>query len=239
MYANARPGENARCMVASILVLHGRCRAAGVSPEWHGRLLAALPYAKRLQLERRAADDRAASLDALGLLCAGLERVGLPATCVRGLRYDEEGAPTLREGLPAISLAHSTLHVACAIAPDLTRVGLDVEAWEPDRVLHAASAARLEHWVATEAVLKAAGQGMRHANEVLFDATGETVGAGQADTAVLRGRHYSLRRVDLGPGSVCRVAVLLDAAPSLRVETIQLDAASVSAAVERALGLAT
>lgn len=241
MYANERCGENAAVMNAPILLLHGTRRTDRPPPDWHAALLLALPYAKRLALERRAPEERAASLDALALLCVGLDRIGQGTGCVGSLRYDERGAPKLSGRAPAFSLTHSRSRVACAIAAECAALGIDVEDMDPSRI-GAAETARLERWVATEAVLKAAGHGLRDADKVSFETDSAQAtaggGAGQVQFALHAGSRYRLQRVELDTNSVCRVAIPADRTGEIRVERADLDGRSVSVAVERALSLA-
>jgi phosphopantetheinyl transferase len=78
------------------------------------------------------------------------------------LVFGADEKPQLAGGAADFSIAHSGPYVGCAALRG-ARVGLDLEF---------GSDARLENWVAREAVVKAAGLGMRAVNEVQFTAAG-------------------------------------------------------------------
>lgn len=193
-----------------------------VTPAWAGALLAALPYAWRLQLERRAPEARLASLAGLALALCGATRLQGAPPAVRDLSRDADGKPRLAAG-PHFSLSHGATRVA-AIVTQACEVGLDLESLGA-----AADPRKLRHWTATEATLKAAGLGLRAVAEVQFATTGEE--------AVVRGRRYRVMPVQLAPDVIASVA----AERVLRLECSEtsLDAAGLSATVERSLGLAT
>lgn len=154
-------------------------------------LLERLPYARRLELERRDAAARAASLRAFELLLAGIERLrgAVPDTSL--LRYPEGAKPTIQGG-PWFSVAHSALHVTVAIS-DACDVGIDVE-----DVPSGADARRLARWTAVEATLKAAGSGLRRAPDVHV--------APDLASARFDGREFLLQRAALAPDCVAHVA---------------------------------
>jgi phosphopantetheinyl transferase len=171
--------------------LTGHARAARATA-----LLAALPYAKRMQLERRDADARDASLAGITLaLEAATTLRGESVTAVE-LTFPEGGKPRLAAG-PFFSIAHSVHSVVCAASLELD-CGIDIEDVPAPGGLVQASRDRLRTWTATEAVLKAAGLGVRAARDV-------TVAADRA-TAQLRGIAYWLRELDLGADSVACIA---------------------------------
>lgn len=160
-------------------------------------LLERLPYARRLELDRRAAADRHASLVALDIVLSGAAhlrgRVVLPGQ----LRFPQDGKPHL-EGGPFFSLSHSRTRVAVALS-DGGEVGIDVE-----DVLPAAPGGRareeLDRWTATEAALKAAGAGLRTVARVRL--------AADLASAECAGARIHLTRLDLGPGWVASLATL-------------------------------
>jgi len=159
-------------------------------------MLRALPYAKRLEIESRDLRGRDASLAgiALALEAASLLR-GTSATAA-DLRFPQDGKPSLAGG-PFFSISHTDGWVACAASIDVD-CGLDIEMVRSPAADDAAAAARLEHWTAIEAVLKAAGSGLRHAAEVEV--------ASDLRTARLRGNEYCLRSLDLGSRLVAHLA---------------------------------
>ena len=146
-----------------VLILHARlpgdvaCAAAD-------ELLARLPYARRLELERRDAAGRLASLAGAALVLAGAGRMRGRRFDPAQLRFAPGRAPTL-EGGPRFSVSHSHGRVGVALCDD-GAVGLDLE--EPASVGDTAGArlGSIERWTAIEAVLKAAGAGLREAGRV-------------------------------------------------------------------------
>lgn len=164
----------------------------GVEPA----LLRRLPYARRLELERRDPQSRHASLVALGLALDGLARLRGCEVGVEELHFPQGGKPRCAGG-ESFSISHTGRRVAVAVSGDC-EVGIDVEertatAGQDRRVL-----GQLEHWTAVEAVLKAAGEGLRLAREVHIDHA--------AGRARLAGRHYFVCSVELGPGVVAHLA---------------------------------
>jgi phosphopantetheinyl transferase len=177
--------------MSEVIVLHAPLggpfdagRAAG--------LLERLPYARRLELERRDAAARTASLRALELLRDGV-------ACLRGtvldvslLRYPDGAKPALQGG-PWFSVSHSASRMAVALSDDCDP-GIDVE-----DLPCAADEGRLARWTAVEATLKAAGAGLRRAQEVQV--------APDLATARFDGRDFVLQPVVLAPDCVAHVAV--------------------------------
>jgi phosphopantetheinyl transferase len=140
-----------------VIVLHA---ARTGQPAGTGTLLDRLPYAYRLELERRDERDKAASLQALSLLAAGVRRLRAAPFEPARLSVPAGGKPSL-EGGPWFSIAHSASRVTVALS-DGGELGLDVE----DLGVHGLDRAAVERWTAIEATLKAVGAGLRRAAEV-------------------------------------------------------------------------
>jgi phosphopantetheinyl transferase len=160
----------------------------GEWPEAGARALAArLPYLKRLALAA-AADAAHASLAGLALALRALARVTGRAVAARELIFEAERKPRLATAAGAdFSIAHSGPYVGCA-ALAAARVGLDLEF---------GSAPQLAGWVAREAVVKAAGIGVRAFHEV------ELCGHG----ACCRGERWYAHALAQFPGAVaCAMA---------------------------------
>jgi phosphopantetheinyl transferase len=163
----------------------------GQWPEERARALAArLPYLKRLAVSSGA--ERAHStLAGVALALRALTRALGRDVRVSELLFAPDEKPRLAaaaDGARAaadFSVAHSGPLVGCA-ALRAGRVGLDVEV---------GSDGRLESWVAREAVVKAAGLGMRAVNEVELSEAG----------ARCRGEHWHARRLDQFPGAAACV----------------------------------
>lgn len=187
--------------MSDVLVLHAARMAAldAARAEW---LLDRLPYARRLELERRDAAGRAASLLALELLLEAVARLRGGFPDLSQLRFPAGHKPSFRDG-PWFSVSHSRARVAVA-ASDRCDVGIDVE----DRNGRADPAA-LDRWTAIEATLKAVGCGLRHSREVRL--------AGDLATGEVSGQLVYLRGIALAPDSVARLATLQPVA-ELRVE---------------------
>ena len=183
--------------VSTVIVLHAPF-PSHLQPDRQQALLAALPYAKRLEIERRDPAGREASLTgiALALEAASLLR-GAPALAA-DLRFMQDCKPALAGG-PFFSVSHTSGWVACAASVDLD-CGLDIESAGVPAGDDAAAAARLCRWTATEAVLKAAGLGLRQAAEVELTP--------DLHTASLRGTQYYVRTVDLGSRVIAHLATL-------------------------------
>ena len=146
-------------------------------------LLAALPYGRRLELEARDAAARRAGLAGTALALAALTRMrGSPVRAAE-LAFPQGGKPAVPGG-PDFSVAHAGDAVGVA-AVQAGLVGFDLEP-----LVDAADRARLERWTATEAVLKAAGRGLRDAGEVELSPA--------LDAGRLAARHYRLQCVDAG-----------------------------------------
>lgn len=143
----------------AVIVLHASRAGQGARAD-ELSLMDRLPYAYRLELERRDPRARAASLQALGLLAAGVRQLRAAPFEPSRLSVPEAGKPSL-EGGPWFSIAHSASRVAVALCEDC-ELGLDVE----DLGSHGLGRAALERWTAIEATLKTVGAGLRRAAEV-------------------------------------------------------------------------
>jgi len=192
-----------------VLVLHARLDQ-GVRPGAFDTLLRALPYARRLELEQRSDADRHASLAGLWLVLQGATQLtGRPAG-PHDLRFPMGGKPMLAEG-PCFSVSHGRDLVAVALSAD-AEIGFDLEESGDGQGSDRKDATTLERWTATEAVLKAAGQGLRDAKSVELDAS--------LATGTLHGKAYVLRRVML-PGPV--IAHLASPRPVGQVDVVAVE----------------
>lgn len=210
--------------MADAIILYAPLVPPDPGLQWLGPLLRSLPYAHRLELERRDAAARRASLAALALALLGAERTGIQRTVPSDFVFPAGGKPRLRRG-PEFSCAHSASTVACLVVPGIA-CGFDVE--DLPALPGPESAATLWRWTATEAALKAAGHGLRRVHDVALSAA--------LDAAEIDGRRFLLRRIDSLPGCVAHAA--LDAPARISVEAVDLAGDGLSAALERALGLA-
>jgi phosphopantetheinyl transferase len=183
-----------------------------------------LPYAKRLELERRERVDREAALAGLALLLAGARRLRRSGIGVRQLVFAPGRKPRCVDG-PYFSISHTTGRVACVLS-DCVDPGVDIERVAADAP--AAEVARLRRWTATEAALKAAGLGLRESGQVRLDA--------ELRHAVIGGQCYELQGPRIAGGFICHVAAV-DLPASCASEAVDLGAREVSAAVEGSLGL--
>ena len=184
--------------MALVLVLHARRRGGAVT-EALTRLLGQLPYAKRLELERREPGARSASLAGLWLALEGAARLRGREVDVASLRFPPDGKPYL-EGGPYFSISHGPQHVAAAVCESV-EIGFDLEevgaaSDDSSAVLH-----KLRRWTATEAVLKAAGRGLRVARSVELDNLREN--------GTLAGVRYRLRPVEISTRVVAHVAAFV------------------------------
>jgi phosphopantetheinyl transferase len=212
--------------MARVIVLHARLdpgpvernpvngtdfRPSGV--ETLAALLEQLPYAKRLELERRDRAARHASLDGIGLALAG-------ATSIRGrpfapaeLRFPMDGKPYFAGG-PRFSISHASTRVAVALSDDID-VGIDLEDLGEPRPGGGDPHRRLARWTAVEAVLKAAGRGLKNANAVRLD---EALATGTLDGAT-----YRLTPLSIAPDVVAHLATPRGTEPP----TVEISAAVV------------
>jgi hypothetical protein len=155
-------------------------------------LLERLPYARRLELERRDCAARTASLRGLELLRDGVARLRGAPLDMSQLRFPVDRKPYL-EGGPWFSISHSTSRVAVALS-DRCDLGIDVE----DLGAARGGRAALERWTATEAALKAIGYGVRAALDVRL--------AADLATAQLADQVVYTRSVALSPDCLARIA---------------------------------
>ncbi|MBK7902095.1 MAG: hypothetical protein IPJ97_03430 [Proteobacteria bacterium] len=122
-------------------------------PSWQESLLQALPYAQRLELERREPGARRASLAGLGLVLVGAAHVTRQEFPPQAFTFPPAGKPRLASG-PYFSISHSRSAVACIVCADAD-CGIDIE--DRTEAEEGATVAKLQRWTATEAALKAAG----------------------------------------------------------------------------------
>jgi hypothetical protein len=206
----------------SVIVLHAEQRP-GAAPPWQPALLHALPYAKRLQLERRDAATRSSSLAGVALALFGAATLRRGTAGIRELEFAGDAKPTFGGG-PWFSVAHSGAFVCCALSQEVDP-GIDVEIWADETDL--ARLQQLQRWTAIEATLKAAGQGVLQAKAVELDA--------DLRAARLADVRYLLRPLALRRGLVCTLAVPLE--QPVTMTAIDLATPEFSAALERSLGL--
>jgi phosphopantetheinyl transferase len=179
--------------MSDVIVLHAmlpRDGGAGRIEWW----LKCLPYGYRLELERRDAAQRLASVCGIELALAGAACLG-PAMDASRLRFPQGGKPAFDNG-PSFSVSHTMTRVAVALST-IGDIGLDVEE-AGDAAEDEELCTRLRQWTATEATLKALGVGVARAGDVRL--------APRLDRATLDGRTLFLRAVDLGAGAVAHVA---------------------------------
>jgi phosphopantetheinyl transferase len=207
------------------IVLHASLPAGLRQVRWEAPLLQALPYARRLQLEGRSALQRQASLAGIALALFGAERVAGRCFAPRDFSFPPDEKPVLRAGTE-FSVSHSARNVACCIICGVG-CGIDIEDLPQD--VDGTGAEKLRRWTATEAVLKAAGRGIRSVNEVSLDAEGAfgVVGAGR----------YELQALTGVPGWTGHVATR--GRVSLSLLAVELDGAEISAALERSFSVAS
>ena len=181
--------------MTDVLVLHTTLSEPADSPR-AASLLARLPYARRLELERRSPAARNASLAGTALALAGAARLRGGPVAASALRFEPGAAPVL-EGGPWFSVSHSPARVAVALCTR-ARVGLDLEEAAAATAAAATFAGSLERWTAIEAVLKARGLDLRAARRVQV--------ADDLARAEVDGRPVWLRRVELGEGCTAFLA---------------------------------
>jgi phosphopantetheinyl transferase len=187
-----------------VLVLHAALGGNASVPTVTG-LLAALPYAYRLALERRDEDARFASLVGIALLLEAVRRTRGGAPDLRRLCAPTGGKPSL-DGGPSFSIAHSTARVAVAVG-ERCELGLDVE----ELGAGGRTQRELERWTATEAALKLVGAGLRELQAVRLDDD-------------LRGARFDATRLHLRPVDLAEECVAWlaspDAIPVVTVEKV-------------------
>jgi phosphopantetheinyl transferase len=181
--------------MSHVIVLHAPLPGhAGAAHE--SALLARVPYAKRLQLEHRDPASRSASLAGIALALQAVALLRGRGVLAADLRFPQDGKPTLADG-PFFSISHSVTRVACAASDELD-CGIDIEDAGSASPMPTATRERMRAWTAVEAVLKAAGLGLRAARDVKV--------AADFCTADLRGAPYWLLELDLGPDTVAHLA---------------------------------
>jgi hypothetical protein len=206
------------------IILHAQLHPPSPGPSWQAPLLRVLPYAHRLELERRDASARRASLAGLGLVLMGAACVVGRPFAPRAFAFTPAGKPRLAGG-PHFSVSHSNSCVACIVCAGI-ECGIDIE--DLPEAAGAGTVAKLQRWTATEAALKAAGLGLRAAAEV--DLTAAPV------TAVVRGERYELQVLDALPGVIGCIAARKKLRPV--IEAVELGGARTSGLLERSFGLA-
>jgi hypothetical protein len=178
--------------MSEVMVLHA-ARLTAVDAARAQWLLDRLPYARRLELARRDAAARAASLLALELVLEAVTRLRGACPDMSRLSFPAGHKPSFSDG-PWFSVSHSRTRVAVA-ASDRCDVGIDVE----DRN-GLADPAALDRWTAIEATLKAAGCGLRYLREVRL--------AADLSTGEVSGQLVHLRGIAIAPDSVAHLATL-------------------------------
>ncbi len=195
-----------------VLVLHATLPAgpcpAGLSP-----LLARLPYAKRLEIEGRGPEARCASLAGIALALRGVTSMLSAPVDPCQLSFPSGGKPCLPGG-PSFSVSHSGSRVGVALCADC-ELGFDLEQFDAQAGEPAAGRSRLVRWTATEAVLKAAGRGLRDARDVDL---AETLLAGRVG-----GESFHLVPVEIAQEIV---AYLATGKPAGRVQVEEVEASA-------------
>lgn len=196
-----------------VLVLHATL-PAGPCPAVLLRLLERLPYARRLEIERREPEARYARLAGIALALRGAAGLRAAPVDAGQLVFPAGGKPALAGG-PSFSVSHGGRHVGVALC-GAGEVGFDLEAVDGRASDPAAGLARLARWTATEAVLKAAGRGLRDARAVELD---ESLRSGR-----VAGTSYHLARVAISDDVVASLATANPAAGPVRVERVEASA---------------
>lgn len=194
----------------TVLVLHAAL-PEGPTPSALRRLLEALPYARRLELERRDERDRCASLAGLHLALTGAQRLLDRPVAPGELRFIAGAKPRLAAG-PHFSLSHGLTRVGVALGVSAD-IGFDLEELRAGEGTPRAEVARLARWTATEAVLKAAGRGLRDARAVRLD---DDLASGRFD-----GRDYGIWPVHLRETALAHLAAAEPIGP-IEIEEVVL-----------------
>jgi phosphopantetheinyl transferase len=190
--------------MSRVIVLHAEL-PGGACADSARALPQRLAYARRLDLERRDPQSRAASLAALELALAGLSRLTGREVDAGELHFPQDGKPRW-QGAGFFSVSHTLRRVAVALS-EHCEVGIDVEDLPAQLTTASPTYSKLERWTAIEAVLKAAGHGLRRLKDVALEPA--------AAQARFDGRIFFLRPVALGPGIVAHLAT---AAPVEQLE---------------------
>ena len=214
----------------TVIVLYGPI-AGHADPAIERAQLQAVPYARRLDLERRSPSERRASLAGIALALQCIERLVGVQPPPGQLRFPQDGKPHLPNG-PHFSVSHSGDIVACAASTALD-LGLDLEVlthpeqWSDSTVdprlvgvgVHARGDRRevLDEAIAI-AGEHAAGETLGRlrrwtATEATLKAAGRGLRSAGAVTLApdlrsseLDGRRYFLREVDITRGVVTHLA---------------------------------
>jgi len=181
-----------------VFVLHTRI-AEGPVPQRLVELLERLPYAKRLELEWRDARGRYSSLAGIALVLAGAAAMCGRSAAATALRFPAGERPRLAGG-PFFSVSHGTRTVAVALS-EATEIGFDLEDVPDEQHDSPTVLADLGRWTAIEAVVKAAGLGLRHASEVQLDPL--------LESATLSGDVYRLTPVTISAQVVAHLATVV------------------------------
>lgn len=176
--------------MSRIIVLHAPS-PGHASADWEQSLLDRLPYARRLELEARDPDARRASLGGTALMFKAARRLGYGQVATGDLRYPQGSKPSVAGG-PYFSISHTAQRVACAASRECD-LGLDHEEYSSSE-----APARLRHWTAVEATLKAAGEGLGRTGAVELDT--------EFRFSRLDGAQFHLVVLDFGPGVIACLA---------------------------------
>lgn len=193
-----------------------------LAPDRVAAWLAELPAPRQHALQQL--DDRVAiARSVLGsrLLRVGLQRCGHPVSALQTLTYPTGGKPQLALPLD-FSIAHCDGLIVCALSA-AGPVGIDVEALGPlsaeaftlylgaeERAWAGADPLRFYTlWTQKEAVIKAAGLGLRELGEVRIDGA----------QAWLDGGSWQTQRLAVGDGYVAHLAGRAPL-PAVTVETL-------------------
>lgn len=195
-----------------VLVLHATL-PAGPCPVALLRLLERLPYARRLELEARDPDARCASLVGIALALRGAQDMRAAPVDAGRLAFPAGGKPVLAGG-PDFSVSHAGRYVGVALCGEGV-VGFDLEPVDGRAGDPATSRSRLLRWTATEAVLKAAGRGLRDTRHVVL---GDSLRSGQLGDA-----SFHLSAVAISDDVVACLATAT-AADLVRVERVEASA---------------
>jgi phosphopantetheinyl transferase len=198
--------------MTDVLVLHSTL-PAGPCPAGLSSLLARLPYAKRLEIEGRSAEARCASLAGIALALRGMANMLHRPVDPCRLSFPSGGKPSLPGG-PSFSVSHGASRVGVALCSDC-ELGFDLEQLGIRSGEPAAGMPALVRWIATEALLKAAGRGLRDANDVTL---AETLVAGRVGDA-----WFHLAPVDIAHDVV---AYLATARPAGHVQVEEVEASA-------------
>ena len=192
-----------------VLVLHAAL-PEGPAPLALRRLLERLPYARRLEIERRDELGRCASLAGVHLALLGAERLLERPVATGELRLVAGAKPRLAAG-PHFSISHGPGRVGVALSVSAD-VGFDLEEVRAGEGGTRADATKLARWTATEAVLKAAGRGLLEARAVCLD---DDLASGLLD-----GRVYRLWPLHLHDESIAHLAAAEPIGPIEVVEVV-------------------